>query len=183
MILKSFSSTHRLLSLLGLSALLLAACVSDAPPRPAETVTGELPQSAAEPREAHGSKVSAPVQVDLSYTILPAFGQLQVTLAISATSDVPRAVARVVLPPGATLVSGKLEEDLGPLAAGEQRTLFVAIEAPPSGTLAAGVDCHMTSTVKLHRAASLELGPKAKDPTEVIDGGDKGEGVRMQRLQ
>jgi hypothetical protein len=94
---------------------------------------------------------------------------LTLTLTIQAASDIPRAVARFVLPKGLTPVSGPAVQELGPLAGGETVSASLRVRllaSAPSPRVFAGVDCHQASGVRLHASAEWPPGgpPKASRP-------------------
>ena len=130
-------------------AILLGACASQAEPAP--------------PVDAPSSgKVRAPVELTLRWAAPT------VSLTVRATAPIPRAVARIILPPGAT-TGAPTEHELGAMAEGETRV--VAIPLALSGaavTIAAGVDCHLASGVKLYAVTTLDLAP---DRPELVPDG------------
>lgn len=116
------------------------------------------------PEDELHTKPRAPLELDL--TVDAPTGPAEVTLAIRATARVPRATARFVLPDGVHLVDGKPEQELGALAAGEERrvTIRVGIAADIVANIAAGVDCHLTDTVVLHAGRVVAIGSRTPDP-------------------
>src|SRR5258708_3308644 len=62
---------------------------------------------AAVPAAAHEGKITAPVRVKLSASAKT--GTVVVTLSVQALADIPRGVARIVLPAEVKLVSGQPE--------------------------------------------------------------------------
>lgn len=116
-------------------------------------------------------KLQAPVELTLAATANG--GQYDVKLTVKATAAIPSAQARFVPPAGARLASGKLEQDLGPLAAGDERQVAIRIQLPDTfaGNIAAGVDCHMSAGVQLHKGTVVVLGTPATDPGRVTPDG------------
>lgn len=132
-------------------AILLGACASQAESAP------EAPPS---------GKARAPVALSLGWA------PPTLSLTVRATAPIPRAVARFTLPPGAT-TGAPTEHELGAMAEGETRV--VAIPVVLTGgrvTIAAGVDCHLASGVKLYEVTTLDLGPDR--PELVPDGPGSG---------
>lgn len=139
------------------------------------------PTSAPEPAPLSG-KAQAPVAVRLAALAATKAGHYTATLSVQALSDIPRAVARIVLPEGVKLVEGKLERDLGALAKSTNMELVVTLKVPEGGAfvLAGGVDCHMASGVKLHGGTLFTVGAPAKteDAVPVVKDAELG-GIRM----
>jgi hypothetical protein len=105
------------------------------------------------------AKISAPVQVTLTSSAKS--GTVVVTLSVQPKTDIPRGVARIVVPAGVKLVSGQAQMDLGPLKSGVAAQHQVTLEVPSTGQfqIFAGVDCHISSGIRLHKAAeALVLG-------------------------
>ena len=105
------------------------------------------------------AKAQAPVNVTLQAA--GTTGKVTLTLRAEATSDLPRAVARIVVPSNVTVLEGLKEVDFGAVPAGEVRELRLVVEVPSSGAFSffAGVDDHVSSGVLLHKAADpLRLG-------------------------
>lgn len=158
---------HHRLSALLITAAAWPACASH--PDDGRPVGAEPPALVeAPPTEtalADGKKVRAPVELALAAS--GARDALTLTLTIKATADIPRAVSRFVLPDGVVPVSGELEQELGALARGAERTASIVVRAPPSGTaiIAAGVDCHLSHGVKLYGVAHLTLDATQPAPT------------------
>jgi len=110
------------------------------------------PQAMANPAEA---KISAPAQVSLTSSAKS--GTVVVTLNITPQADIPRGVARIVLPAGVQLVSGQVQGELGALKKGVAIQHQVTVEIPSTGQfqIFAGVDLHITSGIRLHKAAQV----------------------------
>jgi hypothetical protein len=105
------------------------------------------------------AKAQAPVKVTLQGAGVT--GKVTLTLRAEATSDLPRAVARIVVPNNVTVLEGVKEVDFGAVRAGEARELVLVVDVPASGTTSffAGVDVYVASGVLLHKAADpLRLG-------------------------
>lgn len=146
------SSASRLVSLLAGCVIALGAwpaCASNASEAPP-------PQS---------GKTGAPVVLALASSA--PFGEADVTLSVRAGADIPRAVARFVLPPGVMLVAGALEQELGSLARDELRAVVIRVQIPARGRfmLAAGVDCHLGERMKLHGSITTTVGAPEVGPT------------------
>lgn len=109
-----------------------------------------------EPNKA--GKVSAPAEVSLTTTAVE--GTFDAVLEVTVTTDVPRVVAKFVLPTGVNLVSGQLTTELGALGGGEQRKVTITVSVPTgtSGVLAAGANLHLASGVRLHKGDSVRIG-------------------------
>jgi hypothetical protein len=131
-----------------------------AAPAPEQPATGG--QAAADPLATAGTpeaKVSAPVRVALTSSAKS--GTAVITLSVQPLSDVARGVSRIVLPPGLKLLSGQTQIELGALKSGVASQHQVTVEIPSTGQFQvfAGVDCHITSGIRLHKAAeALVLG-------------------------
>jgi hypothetical protein len=113
-------------------------------------------QAMANPSEA---KVSAPVRVSLSSSAKA--GTVVITLRVLPQADISRGVARIVLPQGIKLLGGRAEVDLGALKNGVASQHQVTVEVPSTGQyqIFAGVDCHITAGIRLHKPAeALMLG-------------------------
>ncbi len=114
------------------------------------------PLATSHPNEA---KVSAPVQVSL--TSSAKVGTVVITLTVQPKTDIARGVARIVLPQGVRLVDGRTEVELGALKGGVVSQHQVTVEVPSTGQfqIFGGVDCHITSGIRLHKGAeALVLG-------------------------
>jgi len=125
---------------------------------------------------AHAAKVQAPVALTIEAS--GSHGEVDVKLAVRATAAIGSALARFVLPAGVDLVIGKVEQELGTLASGDERQVTVRVRIPEAfaGTLAAGVDCRMSANASLHKGVILALGaPAAEVPGRVTP-----DGVRLQ---
>lgn len=112
-----------------------------------------------QPTKFRGAKISAPVELTL--TSSAGSGTVVITLTVRALSDIPGAVARVVLPSEIKLLSGQREQDLGALKRGAERKLEITVDAAAPGQfeIFAGVDCHITSGIQQHKEArSIVLG-------------------------
>jgi hypothetical protein len=98
-------------------------------------------------------KLSAPVEVTLNSSAKS--GTVVITLGLKAGADIPRAVSRIVLPPGLKLVSGQTEINIPFLKRGAARDHRVTVAVPSTGefTIFAGVDCHISSGIVLHKSA------------------------------
>ena len=68
-------------------------------------------------------------------------------------------MSRFVLPDGVAPVSGALEQELGALPRGAERTVSIVVRAQSSASpmIVAGVDCHLSHGVKLYGVAHLTL--------------------------
>lgn len=164
------TTTHRALLCCLLGSALSACTNPQAQPEPTATavtapaaVTAEpaAPEPAtAEPAvpAAKGNKTTAPVDVDLR-TDATADGT-RLTLTVKARADIPRAVARFVVPADVTVLDGKTEHELGALGDGQSRTFEITVAAPAQGShrIAAGLDVHLTPGVKLYKGATVMLG-------------------------
>lgn len=123
------------------------------------------PQAAAQVERATApsreGKITAPVQ--LTFTSAPSAakassageGPVVLTLTVRALTDIPSGVARVVLPPQLKLLDGQREMPFGALAKDAERQFSLTIEVPPAGSfqIFAGVDCHISSGIQLHKEA------------------------------
>lgn len=105
-------------------------------------------------------KTSAPVKV--TFTPSAKSGTVVLTLTIEALADIPRGVARIVLPregrpPQASIrvTKGDLEVDFGAIPRGAVREHKVTLDVPQATRfeIFAGVDCHITSGILLHKEA------------------------------
>lgn len=127
------------------------------------------------------TKAQAPV-TDVELVSSGEAGAVEVTLSFEATEDIPRAVARIVVPEGAEHLSGPLERDLGAVSRGERHTLTATFELPAQGQhlIAGGVDCHVTDGVQLHGGTTLRVGraPKPAPKPRVVEDDALG-GVRL----
>ena len=165
--------------LTGLLVLLVSCACSSTPPAQSggEMATPSMGEQAAPPAgeqeatpaaEAEtppaAEKTTPPVEVKLSTD--KTTGRVVATAELTATADLPRVLARFVVPAGVTLVDGVAEVEVGKLANGERRSLSVTLEVPAEGQflLAAGADLFMEPGVKLHRSATLNLGTEATRP-------------------
>lgn len=135
----------------GVGALVLGCAPAqvDAAPQPPRQVERPTVQS----REA---KITAPVQ--LSFTSSPSgggAGAFVLTLTVRALTDLPSGVARVVLPPQIKLLSGEREIAFGALPKDAERQFALTVEASAAGQfqIFAGVDCHISSGIQLHKEA------------------------------
>ena len=166
------------------------ACASrsdDARPPLAAPQLTEPPLSETAPVETAptgGKKVRAPVE--LALTASGARDALTLSLHVKATADIPRAVGRFVLPERVVLVSGSLEQELGALERGAERTLLILVRAPNPGAqmFAAGVDCHLSPGVKLYGVTQVTLAAALPEPgrDKVLDGeGLRASPARAQR--
>ncbi len=116
------------------------------PPRQAERTTGQT-------REA---KITAPVQ--LTFTSTPSgagAGPVVLTLTVRALTDLPSGVARFVLPPQIKLLRGPREIPFGALGKDAERQFSLTVDAPAASPfqIFAGVDCHISSGIQLHKEA------------------------------
>lgn len=123
------------------------------------TATPAEPEAAAPP--AKGNKTMAPVDVDLRTDATA--DRTRLTLTVTARADIPRAVARFVVPADVTVLDGKTEHELGALGDGQSRTLEITVAVPAQGShrIAAGLDVHLTRGVKLYKGATVQLGTPA----------------------
>ena len=104
-------------------------------------------------------KISAPVTVTLNTSAKS--GTVVVTIKMEALADIPRAVAKIVIPAEALregavkVVKGDLVMDFGMVPRGQVRTHEVTLEVSPSARtdIFGGVDCHITSGILLHKGA------------------------------
>lgn len=146
----------------------IALCVSalgcsPAPVPPASSSEQQATATSSEPSAAPGAqekeakpvegKTSAPVKI--TFTSSATSGTVDFTLTMEALADIPRGVARVIVPRGAKVVKGQPEVDFGAVPKGEVRELKVTMEVPKSTPqqVFAGVDCHITSGIQLHKEA------------------------------
>jgi hypothetical protein len=150
----------------------IALCVSalgcsPAPVPPASSseqqATSSEPSAAPSAKEAEAKpvegKTSAPVKITFASSATS--GTVVLTLTMEALADIPRGVARVIVPRGAKVVKGEPEVDFGAVAKGEVRELKVTLDVPKATPqqVFAGVDCHITSGILLHKEAKpLVLG-------------------------
>jgi len=145
--------------LIVLATLGLAPACATPDPQPARPD----PTGAADPSGPTGPIDAAPADKPRAPValFLTAGGQrdaLTLTLVVRATADIPRAVARFTLPADVEVVSGALEQDLGARPAGSETTVTLVVAAPATtAVLFAGVDCHLTSGVKLYGVTELTL--------------------------
>jgi len=131
-------------------------------PTRVEAASGPEPPAARKPARTREAKISAPVE--LALTSSASSGTVVLTLAVRALTDIPRGVARIILPDGIKLLSGQREVDFGALAAGSVRELVVTADVPASRQfqIFAGIDCHISSGIQQHKEAQpLYLGPSS----------------------
>lgn len=146
---------------LGVSVLGCAPAKVDAAPQPPR----QTERTAAPVRE---SKITAPVQ--LTFTSTPSAagaGSVVLTLTVRALTDIPSGVARVILPPKLKLLSGQSEVAFGALPKDTERQFTLTVDASAGGPLQifAGVDCHISSGIQLHKEAKpIWLGQPPADP-------------------
>ena len=116
------------------------------------------PNTAATNDGASNAKLNAPAVVHL--TTSGTRGQVQATLTMRATADIPRCVGRFVVPAGISVVSGEREKDWGPVANGEQKQLQLTLLVPAQGSfvLAGGMDLYLSSGIRLHQGDAVQLG-------------------------
>jgi len=116
------------------------------------------PNTAAPSGGAPKAKLNAPAEVHI--TTSGTRGQVQATLSMRATADIPRCVGRFVVPTGVTVVSGEREKDWGPVANGEQKQLQLTLLVPAQGSfvLAGGMDLYLSSGIRLHQGDAVQLG-------------------------
>lgn len=118
--------------------------------------------SSAQPTEKTGeAKTSAPVRV--TFTSSAKSGKVVLTLRTEALADIPRVVSRIVLPRagekhaqgGINRIEGELQVDFGAMPRGEVREHQMTVDVPQSARskIFAGVDCHITSGIQLHKEA------------------------------
>ena len=126
--------------------------VAASPPEPATS-----PASVAS-KPVPKAKLSAPAEVQL--TVSGTSGEVQATLSMRATADIPRCVGRFVVPAGVTVTAGDREKDWGPVASGEQKQLRLTLLVPAQGSfvLAGGMDLYLSSGVRLHQGDAVQLG-------------------------
>lgn len=146
---------------LGMLALGCAPAKVDAAPQAA-------PQAERTTAQQREGKITAPVQ--LTFTSAPgavntpgaasasspaSAGPVVLTLTVRALTDIPSGVARVVLPPQIKLLSGQREMPFGTLAKDAEQKFSLTVEASSAGPLQifAGVDCHISSGIQLHKEA------------------------------
>jgi hypothetical protein len=142
-------------------ALSLACSRSAAP---GDATIAPAPPSASAPRvqaaapTALQTKLNAPAEVHL--TTSGSRGEVQATLTMRATANIPRCVGRFVVPTGVTVTAGDREKDWGPVASGEQRQLQLTLLVPAQGSfvLAAGMDLYLSSGIRLHQGDAVQLG-------------------------
>lgn len=140
------------------------AALQSAPPPEGSQQTQRTPPP---PR---AGKITAPVV--LTFTASPdaakaGAGPVVLTLTVRALTDIPSGLARVVLPPQVKLLRGSREVPFGALAKDAEQTFSLTVEALPAGPLQifAGVDCHITSGIQLHKEAQpIVLGPSPASP-------------------
>ena len=130
----------------------------EADPKPQVEATAPAPKA-----DLHADKITPPAEVALRTD--GTTGRVVATAEITATGNLPRVVARFVVPAGVTLVEGTAEVEVGKLAAGEKRSLTVTLEVPAEGRflLAAGADLFMEPGIKLHRSTTTDLGDGTPD--------------------
>jgi hypothetical protein len=105
------------------------------------------------------AKADAPVEV--ISTASARSGRVDVTLTVRALADIPRGVARVVVPDGVTVVSGAREIDFGAIPSSAVRELKLTLDVPatPQFHIFSGADVYLTAHVLLHKGATpLSLG-------------------------
>jgi hypothetical protein len=128
--------------------------------KPVEQVAKPVEQASSVPPKPVSAKkkLSAPAEARLSTS--GATGEVQVILTVRATADIPRAVARFVVPEGVLITGGEREKDLGPLAKGDERQLRLTLSVPSAGSfvIAGGIDLHLSSGVRLHVGDAVRLG-------------------------
>ena len=140
-----------------------SAAPGDVAPAPASESTSPVqvaapsPAPAAHPGAPQG-KLHAPAEVHL--TTSGTRGQVQATLTLRATADIPRCVGRFVVPAGVTVTAGDQEKDWGPVASGEQKQLQLTLLVPAQGSfvLAGGMDLYLSSGIRLHQGDAVQLG-------------------------
>lgn len=139
----------------------------------ADAALQSVPQEGPTPRTPpppRAGKITAPVV--LTFTASPdaakaGAGPVVLTLTVRALTDIPSGVARVVLPPQVRLLRGEREVSFGALAKDAEQTFTLTVEAPPAAPLQifAGVDCHITSGIQLHKEARpIVLGQAPASP-------------------
>lgn len=142
-----------------------APATNDASSQQAAATTTSQPDSTpADPKAGADmtspGKASAPVKTTLKSS--GTTGTVELTLTVEALADIPRGVGRIVLPDqGRTakgtvkVVKGNLEVDFGAVPHGEKREVQVTLEVPAGAKLQvfAGVDCHMSSGILMHKPA------------------------------
>lgn len=156
-----------LLAVTALSALILGCSPTPATSDPSAEQGATNTTAKPDPKPAgHAGemtspgKTSAPVKTTL--TSSASSGTVVLTLTMEALADIPRGVGRIVIPDQGRVangdikvVKGDLEVDFGAVPHGEKRELQVTLEVRPSGKLKifAGVDCHMTAGILMHKTA------------------------------
>ena len=168
---KTVIQTLGLVALTALGTVVIGCSTpqGDASPNPPRRAGNkEIFRSSAVAKEA---KITAPVQ--LSFTAAPSApsatsaAPVVLTLTVRALTDIPSGVARVVLPSGVTLISGQPEVEFGALPKGAERQFTLTVDAPASGQsqIFAGVDCHISSGIQLHKEAQpLLVGRQTNSP-------------------
>jgi hypothetical protein len=130
--------------------------VEASPTPPRRAGNKEIFRDSAVAREA---KITAPVQLQFTSTPSGAgvagANTVVLTLTVRALTDIPSGVARVVLPAEVKLLSGQREVEFGALRKGDERQFVLTVDATASSQaqIFAGVDCHISSGIQLHKEA------------------------------
>lgn len=138
------------MTMLGASVLGCAPTKVDAAPPP----PAQAERTTARTREG---KITAPVELSFaSAQSATSPGAVVLTLTVRALTDIPSGVARVILPPKLKLLSGQSEIPFGSLPKDAERQFSLTVDASATGgplQIFAGVDCHITSGIQLHKEA------------------------------
>lgn len=112
-----------------------------------------LDQPVQQTAPAKEAKITAPVQ--LTFTSAGSAGAVVLTLSVRAQTDIPSGVARVILPRQIKVLSGQSEMPFGALPKDAERQFSLTVDASASGRfqIFAGVDCHISSGIQLHKEA------------------------------
>lgn len=154
---KTVIQTVGLVAVTALGAFLIGCSTPkvDAAPNPPRRAGKSIFRSTAIAKEA---KITAPVQ--LSFTSASSVSAASaetvvLTLTVRALDDIPSGVARVVLPREIKLLSGQREMQFGALQKGEERQFALTVDAAATGQfqIFAGVDCHISEGIQLHKEA------------------------------
>lgn len=154
---KTFIQTMGLVAVTALGALSIGCSTPkvDAAPSPPRRAGKSIFRSTATVKEA---KITAPVQLSFTSTSSVSGASAEtvvLTLTVRALADIPSGVARVVLPREIKLLSGQREVQFGALQSGEERQFTLTVDAAATGQfqIFAGVDCHISEGIQLHKEA------------------------------
>lgn len=145
---KTFTQTISFVAMIALG-LAIPGC---SPTRVEAAPTPE-PPIAGKPARTREAKTSAPVE--LTFTSSASKGQAVLSLAVRALTDIPSGVARIILPEGIKLLSGQREVEFAAMPANSVHKLVVTVDIPSSGQfqIFAGIDCHISTGIQLHKEA------------------------------